>query len=621
MHMRTNSKDSDVRRIFNQVLNGLRQSLAPLVTFEILAKTLDLALLGPLTAWALAVFLATTGDPTVSDEQIAVFILSPIGIIGILVVGTLTLLSTFIQQAGLMVIASASFDGGRISALSSLRKVFARGRDLFLLALMTIGLAFAVLAPCAAVAGVAYLTFLGDYDFNYYLSARPPEFWRAVVVGAIGTIALLFGWATLYLRLLFALPACVLSGLRPLRALKASWQGTRGRVLAVAKALVAWLVLMTLLGWAVGFMLQVVEKTAIGLAGEQLSILLPTLAALVVLDTLVFVTVTFVGVTTNALLVVQLYRNTTEAHPDLQPTAPVETAHSKEHPFLLQRWRVIQVAATAFLIVSGVVTGILVEQIEIDDRTTVTAHRGGSNVAPENSLSAIEAAIRQGADMAEIDVQETADGVVVLLHDSDLKRITGRNLKIWETSYDRIRSLDAGSWFAPEFKGERIPTLQEAIDAARGRIHLNIDLKFNGHAKKLVERVVDIIRENDFHAQCVISSRNRDAVLRVKRLDERLHVGHIVAASLGKLTRADIDFLSIEQRKATWTQVRSLHRAGREVHVWTVNDPRRMADLIDLGIDSIITDDAAALRAVRDARAEMSTTERMLLGARSWLAQ
>ena len=76
MPERPKSKDSGPRLLITQVLNGLRQGLAPLVTFEILAKILELALLGPVTAWVLAMFLATTGDPTVSNEQIAVFILS-----------------------------------------------------------------------------------------------------------------------------------------------------------------------------------------------------------------------------------------------------------------------------------------------------------------------------------------------------------------------------------------------------------------------------------------------------------------------------------------------------------------------------------------------------------------
>ena len=80
---------------------------------------------------------------------------------------------------------------------------------------------------------------------------------------------------------------------------------------------------------------------------------------------------------------------------------------------------------------------------------TITAHRGSSMAAPENTLAAIARAIEDGADYAEIDVQETADGTVVVIHDTDLKRITGLAEKIWDVTYDEVRELDFGSWFSP----------------------------------------------------------------------------------------------------------------------------------------------------------------------------
>jgi glycerophosphoryl diester phosphodiesterase len=188
-------------------------------------------------------------------------------------------------------------------------------------------------------------------------------------------------------------------------------------------------------------------------------------------------------------------------------------------------------------------------------------------------------------------------------------------------TYDEIKSLDAGSWFSPEFKGEPIPTLQQVIDAARGRIRLNIEIKPHGHEEKLVERIVAIVAENDFHSECVLSSLDYPSVLEAKQLDERLQVGHIVTVSIGNVAKLDVDFVSLNQEKVTSGYVRSLHRAGKQVHVWTVNDRQRMSALVDLGVDNIITDDPETLLAVLKERAEMSPAERILLGVRNWLAQ
>src|SRR5262249_45244537 len=103
----------------------------------------------------------------------------------------------------------------------------------------------------------------------------------------------------------------------------------------------------------------------------------------------------------------------------------------------------------------------------------VTAHPAGAPKGPGTPLAARRQAIADGADFAEIDVQETADGVVVVLHDKDLRRLTGDPRSIWEVPYQELRSLDAGSWFGPAFRGERIATLEEFLEAARGRIKLN----------------------------------------------------------------------------------------------------------------------------------------------------
>src|SRR5262249_32888341 len=131
----------------------------------------------------------------------------------------------------------------------------------------------------------------------------------------------------------------------------------------------------------------------------------------------------------------------------------------------------------------------------------VTAHRGHARAAPENTLSAMRKAIESRADYAEMDVQLTADGKVVLLHDRDLKRLAGVSRRLDELSYDEVRQLDVGSWFAPAFSGERVPTLAEVIALCRGKIRLNIELKFFGPDRRLARAVAELIREQDFESE------------------------------------------------------------------------------------------------------------------------
>lgn len=238
--------------------------------------------------------------------------------------------------------------------------------------------------------------------------------------------------------------------------------------------------------------------------------------------------------------------------------------------------------------------------------------------APENTLSAIAQAIEDGADCVEIDVQETADGAVILLHDEDLLRVAGLKRNIWELRYDQIRDLDVGTWFAPEFRDERIPLLSEAIALARNRIKLNIELKFNGHDQQLAERVAEIILHAGCADQCMVSSFDLEALDLVRRRAPGVRVGYIVSQAIGKTDQLDVDFLSVSSKFARALLIDRAHRAGKEVHIWTVNKPRQMVRFVDLGVDSLITDVPAVARTLLNERAAMSDEELLLLKIRSW---
>ena len=230
----------------------------------------------------------------------------------------------------------------------------------------------------------------------------------------------------------------------------------------------------------------------------------------------------------------------------------------------------------------------------------VTAHRGASGYAPENTLSSMKKAIELNADMAELDVQETADGEMILLHDYSLKR-TGRvDLNIWEESYSDLKDIDVGCWFDQKFKGESIPKFSEVIDLVKGKIGLNIELKTNGHEKKLADLAVKIVKEKNFERSCVFTSFSFKQIDRVKEIDSSLKAGYIVA-ELNEdydIFKANIDLISIYYKLVDEKVVQKAKENNKEIHVWTVNDENEMRRLIKLGVDNIITNYPDKLRKV-----------------------
>jgi glycerophosphoryl diester phosphodiesterase len=215
-----------------------------------------------------------------------------------------------------------------------------------------------------------------------------------------------------------------------------------------------------------------------------------------------------------------------------------------------------------------------------------------------------------------MDVHQTKDGVVVLLHDRDLKRVAGVSQRLEELSYAEVRRLDVGSWFDPAFAGERVPTLVEVIALCRGRIRLNIELKIFGSDLQLAQEVARILREQDFESDCLVTSLNYGALREVKRYNSRLRTGLIVAHALGDVHLLEVDVLSVRADFLSDEVLRAAHRHGRQVHVWTVNDARQMSRQVKRGVDNVITSDPDLAIRVRDEWASLTRTERLVLASR-----
>ena len=228
---------------------------------------------------------------------------------------------------------------------------------------------------------------------------------------------------------------------------------------------------------------------------------------------------------------------------------------------------------------------------EILIETQITAHRGSSMSAPENTRSAVQAAIDDLADCAEIDVQQTKDGVVVLGHDVSLKRVAGVNRSISSMTYEELQKLDVGSWFSEKFAGERIPALEDILKLANGKINLNIEIKNAGPDSTLPQRVAELVMEHGMEEQCVITSSSLNYLKKVKALAPELRTGYIISAAYGNFYSSDaVDFISLRSSFVNEKLVENIHVQGKAVHAWTVNSKSEMERLVMLGVDGIITD-------------------------------
>ncbi len=226
-------------------------------------------------------------------------------------------------------------------------------------------------------------------------------------------------------------------------------------------------------------------------------------------------------------------------------------------------------------------------------RTQVTAHRGFSHVAPENTMPAFEAALNSGADFIELDVQLTADDQMVVFHDERLERTTNGRGLLKNYTYEELQQLSAGAWFKkkPEYADVKIPLFTEVLDLVGDDIMLNIEIKRSGNPKKTAEHLVDIIEEYDLVDSCYVTSFSYPALKKVKQLNPKIKTAFIAnlstATSYAQLPY--IDAVSMNYLFVNQSVVNSAHHNGKRIFVWTVDRQSEMQKVMALGVDNIIT--------------------------------
>jgi len=228
------------------------------------------------------------------------------------------------------------------------------------------------------------------------------------------------------------------------------------------------------------------------------------------------------------------------------------------------------------------------------------AHRGASADFPENTLAAFAGAIAAGAGMCELDVHHTADGEIVVIHDDTIDRTSDGHGKVADLRLAQLRAFDAGSWFASSFAAERIPLLQEVFDLVQARCALNIELKAPGVAA----RVCATIRQWRAEESALISSFDANALAEVRALAPEIRLGLLTsrmpARSLERAVLLKAAAINPAFELASAEFCARAHRQGLAIYPWTVDDPDQMRKLISAGVDGIMTNHPARLRALTE---------------------
>ena len=234
----------------------------------------------------------------------------------------------------------------------------------------------------------------------------------------------------------------------------------------------------------------------------------------------------------------------------------------------------------------------------------VIAHRGASAAAPENTMAAFRKAAAMGAECIETDLHLSRDGRLVVMHDPTLNRTTNGDGLVKNFTFAELRKLDAGSWFSEEFKGERIPVVEDLLEFS-GQTDVSLYLEIKGGAGYGVERaVISALRDRKESKATVVLCFDGSVLDRIHQLDRLLMTGLLCESGgedmVKEAVRVGARQIGPRGDCVTPALIEDAHRRGLKVVAWTIDEPVQMRALAAAGVDGIMTNHPARLIAVRD---------------------
>lgn len=245
------------------------------------------------------------------------------------------------------------------------------------------------------------------------------------------------------------------------------------------------------------------------------------------------------------------------------------------------------------------------------DGFVIIGHRGASAYHPENTMSAFRAAYEMGAEMIELDVTLSKDGIPVVIHDETLERTTNGKGKVSSFSLSELKKLDAGSWFSNTHRGEQIPTLEEVLEFARDKISVNIEIKPEAVTDEIKggieEKAWDLVKKYEMNAYVLFSSFDYRAITHLKELDVDISAALLYEKQQSKgrspsqlITDYNADAFNCSYREFSKKWADEADSQGFPVFVYTVNNERRMKKMIKRGVSGIFSDKPDLLKKLVD---------------------
>lgn len=561
-----------------------------LLKYQIVTKTLLYVAIVPGFTALVKLLIISTGQTAIANGDYWTFLLSAQGV-GMLALAILLLLITIGLDVNAFIIMTTLIHEGKTEL--TVRRMLLLGLKSLKLLLRPSGLVIVIYVAVA-------LPLLGLGIILPTRGLQIPSFITEVIYGnplflAMYILALL-GLLVLGIYHIFALHFMMILGQDIPTAFRSSVRLLKGRKWQFFKDLVikgllrASLQLVLVFALAGAVLVPIFFLGVGGLIGKRF---LLAMGMLLFFEANSLLALLITPLVINLLTILFYQYNQADGH-TIQLFSEIEQLKSPRQAKQFNTKMAMSLVLVLIMVVNMVIAGVVVFDLESgNDRpdTEIVAHRGGGDLGVENSLDSLRRAISVGGvKWSEIDVQRTRDNRYILHHDGTFKRLAGESRSVWQMTLAEIKQLSLRNRLMPSQSAQPVATIEEALDVAKNKIGLFIELKGRSADHQMVDDLVRMIKQRRMVDQTVLLSTKYPLIKYIEERYPEIQTGYLYYFAVGGTADLVSDYLIMEELQATPAKVAEIQAKGKKAIVWTVNRPASIDHFLRLRVDGVITD-------------------------------
>lgn len=585
----------EVRDIFNMLKDYIKLvgkftvNIKKFLKYQIITRGLLSIIIIPIYGLLSGYLIQKDGSVVFTNGDILKFMLTPSGAIFLLFLFLIVVLEIIIEIGGYITISSKIEANYKESSYWEILKYNIR----LLPRILSVGGIIILLYVIfmAPMSGVGFkLSFLKGFDMPNFIMSEIDQNTLYTIIYSVGIILLIY----VSLKFIFTFNYMIINNMKANEAIKASSKLFKENRKTVLKELVVMLIVTALISSIVLFIwLTLIVKISgqLNLDGYLSRIIM---IALLQIQNFGILIISILLVPFECYYVTKLFYKLIDPKDIEYPKIAEKTKKSMLDNILHKKKTLIAIALTALLLYSMTMGIFTREIIGYNNHIKIYGHRGYGVGTPENSISAIKKSIDNNIDYIEIDVQRTKDRKYVLNHDKTFERVSYEkpyfiNKKVSDLNYSQIETLDIGRRVSQRYAGEKVPRIEEVLDVCKNKIKINLELK-EGIDHEMIDDLMELARKKGMKKQVFFTSLNIRDIEYIENKDSTFDTGLIYFIKLGNYGSVDADYMIMEEREATDSNIKKLHKKGKKVIVWTVNTQESIDKFSKMDIDGIITD-------------------------------